>query len=204
MKRPAGGVPIPGGPFDERWYPFAPGTAVALTVRDPGTTPDQPARVVGAWARSLRADHVVVVTPARLEPGAEVSVPLQTVDAETVHIRGEVESCTRPAPGEHRTHIRFDQRINPARFAVCWGVVIDADGSLIEITALSRQARPFKGRLRTRRCGPDTRCERAENIATIANELARRAADGAPDAELREIAALLQTLLEPDDRADAA
>ena len=202
MSRSSGRERVPGGPFDARWYPFAPGTAVALAVRDPGVGPEQPARVVGAWARVLRSDGVVVVTPARLSPGAEACVPLQTVDAETVHVRGVVESSERHAPGEHHARVRFDRRVNPARFAVCWGVVIDADGSLIEISALSR-GRPT-GRVKHPQQGRDTRCERAESIATIANELARRAADRAPDAELREIAGLLQTLLEPDDRADAA
>lgn len=160
-------------------------------------------RVIGAWACSLRADRVLVVAPGHIEPGTCVTVPLQTVHGDDDRIPGVVESCVAVRGGEHHAHIRFDHRIQPARFAVCWGVVIDPDGTLTEITALSRKAGPG-GRRRVRSGVPDTRAERAANIVTVADELSRRAAEGADDAELREIAALLQALLAPEDQSRAA
>lgn len=162
-----------------------------------------PDRVIGVWACSLRADRVLVVAPGPIEPGTPVTVPLQTVHGEDEPVRGVVESCVPVRGGEHRTQVRFDQRIHPARFAVCWGVVIDPDGTLTEITALARKARPG-GRRRRRTGASDTRAERAANIVTVANELSRRAAEGAEDAELREIAELLQALLAPEDQSRAA
>lgn len=188
--------------FDERWYAFAPGTTIPLGVRS-GDAGDRPARVIGVWACSLRPDRVLVIAPGHIDPGTPVSVPLQTVQGDDEPVIGVVESCVPVRGGEHRTHIRFDHRINPARYAVCWGVVIDPDGTLIEITALARKARPA-ARARVRMARTDTRTERAANIVTIANELSRRAAEGADDAELREIAALLQALLAPMDQSRAA
>jgi hypothetical protein len=185
--------------FDERWYAFAPGAAMMIGVRGAG---DADCRV-GVWACSLRADRVRVVTPGHIEPGTGVVVPLQTVQGTDEGVPGVVESCVPVRGGEHRTHIRFDRPIHPARFAVCWGVVIDPDGTLIEITALARKARPG-GRVRTRTGRADTRAERAANIVTVANELSRRAAEGADEAELREIADLLRALLTPEDQARAA
>ena len=174
-----------------------------MTVGVRGAGPRDPDRRVGVWACSLRADRVRVVAPGHIEPGSAVTVPLQTVQGDEVGVWGVVESCVPVRGGEHRTHIRFDHRIQPARFAVCWGVVIDPDGTLIEITALARKARPG-GRVRSRPGRADTRTERAANIVTIANELSRREAEGADDEELREIAELLQALLAPEDQSRAA
>lgn len=154
------------------------------------------------WSCSVRADRVLVIAPCHIQPGTPVTVPLQTIHGQHEPVPGVIESCVPVRGGEHRTHIRFDRRIVPARFAVGWGVVIDPDGELIEITAIARRARP-DGRPPHHRPG-DTRAERAANIVTIANELSRRAAEGAGDAELREITALLNTLLEQGDQSRAA
>lgn len=194
--RPAGGVPAGVAAADGRWFAFAPGATASLSVREP----EGPERTVGVWTCSLRSDRVVVVAPGHIEPGTPVSIPLQTIDAAHEPVTGVVDTCEPIRGGEHRTHVRFDHRITPARYAVCWGVVIDPDGSLIEITAIARRARP-DGRPRRRTPRPGDRSERAAHIVTVATDLARRAAEGADDAELREIGDLLNALLRPEGRA---
>jgi hypothetical protein len=189
----AGDEPTPAG---GAWFPFPPGTAMGLVIRGGAH-----ARTVGVWACSLRVDRVLVVAPGRVEPGTRVGVPLQTVDAEVEEVPGRVESCVPVRAGEHRTHVRFDGRVDAARFAVFWGVTIDAGGNLVEI-APAGGSRGTAARPGTGRAG--RRSERAANIVTIANELSRRAAEGADDAELREIAELLQALLAPEDQSRAA
>lgn len=168
-----------------------------MEVRDPD--PAAPARVVGVWAVALRPDRVLVIAPGHIEPGTPVAVPLQTVDATTERVAGVVESDAPVRGGEHRTRILFDHRINPARFAVCWGVVIDPDGSLIEITSITRRARDRDARRPRPGAGPID--ERAAMVVTVANELARRASEGADQAEMREIGDLLNALLRPEGRA---
>lgn len=173
----------------DRWYPFAPGTTLTVTIgAEDGTT-----RSVGAWACSLRADHVLVITPGTVGTGATVSVPLETIRSGRVDHPGTVESSVRIAPGEHRTLVRFERRIELTDYPVCWGVVFGTDGTIHEITEqrVRRPARPAHEPPRD-----VARMERAANIITVANELARRAGEGAGDAELRELAALINVLLE--------
>jgi uncharacterized lipoprotein YbaY len=139
---------------------------------------------------------MVVIAPGSLPPGARVAVPLQTIEGRSEPQPGVVESSVRVRGGEHRVHIRFTNRINPARFAVCWGVSIGDDGALIEITTPGVRTRE-ESRDRPTPTPGTARRERAANIVTIANELARRAAEGAGENELREIAALINDLIEP-------
>lgn len=182
----------------DRWYPFAPGTTLTLTIgAEDGST-----RSVGAWACSLRADHVLVITPGSVATGALVSVPLETIRSGRVDHPGTVESSVRIAPGEHRTLVRFDRRIELTDYPVCWGVAFGVDGAILEITdqRVRRPARP--GRLGQEPARDVARMERAANIITVANELARRAGEGAGDEELRELAALINVLLEEQGPRD--
>lgn len=176
----------------DRWYPFAPGTTLTLSIGTEDGTP----RSVGAWACSLRADHVLVITPGTVETGAMVSVPLETIRSGRVDHPGTVESSVRIAPGEHRTLVRFERRIELTDYPVCWGVAFGTDGTIHEITEqrVRRSARPDRPGHEPPR--DVARMERAANIITVSTELARRAGEGAGDVELRELAALINVLLE--------
>lgn len=172
--------------------------------RGPSGCPDEP---IGVRACSLRADRVRVISPDHITPGTGVMIPVQTVRGDFEPVRGVVESCIpahlADADAPHRIQIRFDQRIRPARFAVCWGVVIEADGTLTEIATSPHPIRSGGEPFPKAGC-IDPHAERAVNIATILNEISRRAAEGADDAELREITDLLHTLLESDRQTPAA
>ena len=172
-----------------------------LGVSDPGDEGAGVGRTIGVWAALIRAERVLVIAPGSLALGTPVAVPLQTIEGRSEAQAGVVESSVRVRGGEHRVHIRFDTRINPARFAVCWGVTIGDDGVLTEIGPA--EPRPLTTADHPKSSGVSARRERAANIVTVANELARRAAEGAGEEELREIAGLISDLIEPGGQSAA-
>lgn len=172
-----------------------------LGVSEPADEGAGVGRTIGVWAALIRAERVVVIAPGSLAPGTRVTVPLQTIEGRSESQPGIVESSVRVRGGEHRVHIRFVTRINPVRFAVCWGVAIGDDGVLTEIGAA--EPKPASARDITGPTPGAARKERAANIVTVANELARRAAEGAGEAELREIAGLIGDLIEPGGQSAA-
>lgn len=158
-------------------------------------------RTICVWASLIRAERVMVIAPGSLPSGTRASVPLQTIEGRNEPQPGIVESSVRVRAGEHRVHIRFATRINPARFAVCWGVTIGDDGALTEIDPIATGSPRSRGR--SEPTPGAARRERAANIVTAATELAQRAAEGAAEDELREITALINDLIDPGGQSAA-
>lgn len=190
------------GPRD-RWYPFAPGTILRLTLPETGAD-----RTVRAWACAVRPERAMVIVPLDPKPCAPVLLPLETIDGTVDVVSGRVESSVAVGGGEHRVLVRFTVPIEPTRYAVCWGVSLRNGGVQTEIPlseATWRRAPVTDSpRAAAERARFIARDERAANVITVARELARRASEGAGDEELREIAGLLDRLLGRSGQADAA
>lgn len=179
----------------DRWYPFAPGTIIRLTLPDAGSGD----RSVRAWACAVRPARAMVIVPIEPVVGAPALVPLETIDAAVDMVAGRVESSVPAGGGEHRVLIRFDNPIEPTRYAVCWGVSLRNGGVQTEIPPSEATWRRSPGagsaRASAERARFRAQNEHAANVITVSRDLARRAAEGASDDELREIAGLLDTLL---------
>jgi len=186
----------------DRWYPFAPGTIVRMTLPDAGG--DRTAR---AWACAVRPERAMVIVPVEPAMWSPALLPLETIDGTVDMVAGRIESSVPVGGGEHRVLIRFDDAIEPTRYAVCWGVSVRNGGVQTEIKpseATWRRAPVTDSpRAAAERARFIARDEHAANVITVARDLARRASEGAGDDELREIAGLLDGLL-GRGRQDAA